>query len=190
MDLLAADIEPGIGRAVGLLRVRAGLTRDELATKAVPPLSRSTVLKIEKGERVPNADTLKRLAHGLNITSDELLVASWICAEEDAAKRAERAERASAGIAAGIFGEPSAVVRAGALAGLGVIALLGAPIAVGAAAAAAAGGLVHERERKAREAREVELLQAEIQRRVGQVTDPNALERLLDSLPVADDDAG
>jgi transcriptional regulator with XRE-family HTH domain len=160
--------------------MRAGLSREALAGRAEPPLSRSTVLKIERGERLPTADTLRRLASALETTTDELLVAAWICAEEDATKRLERAQT---GLAAGLFGEPSNATRVGALAGLGVIAILGAPVVVGAVAATAAGALVRDRETRVQREQDVASLQAKVHARVAQTLDPGKLRSILDQLP-------
>jgi transcriptional regulator with XRE-family HTH domain len=184
VDLGDRDIQRGIGRAVELLRVRAGLSRDALAAKADPPLSRSTVLKIEKGERVPTADTLRRVAQALDIAIDELLVAAWICAEEDAV---ERLKRAHMGAAAGLFAEPSNAVKVGALAGLGLIAILGAPVVVGAAAATAAGSLVWDREARIKTDRDVADLQAKLQERVARIKNAQILQDILDGLPLSEE---
>lgn len=181
-DLTRADIARGIGPAVELLRLRAGLSRDELAMRA--SLSRSAVLKIEKAERVPGPRTVELLAAALDVPTDVLLVTAWVAAEDDAAKRAERAK---ATVAWGIFGEPTAGVRAGALAGLGVIALLGAPVALGAAAALAVGALADDHDKKQREAMAIQRMQVEVQRRAALLTDPERLQELLDKLPETGD---
>ncbi|HWC35483.1 MAG TPA: helix-turn-helix transcriptional regulator [Mycobacteriales bacterium] len=184
-DLSEAEIARGIGRAIELLRVREGLSREDLAARADPPLSRSAILKIEKGERVPGAGTVARLAAALEVPIDVVLVTAWVAAEEDSTRRAERAK---ASLSWDIFGQPSAGVRAGALAGLGVIAILGAPIALGAAAAVAVGSIAEDHDRKRKDALEVQRLQLEVQRRTTLLTDPDRLQQLLQQLP--DDDAG
>jgi transcriptional regulator with XRE-family HTH domain len=184
-DLAGADIARGIGRAVELLRLRSGLSREDLAARAQPPLSRSTVLKIERRERVPGPETVKRLANGLGVTTDILLVTAWVAAEDDATQRAERAK---VGLASGIFGEPSPAVRAGAIAGLGVIAVLGAPVALGAAAALAVGTVAQDHDKKQKEAKAVQRLQVEVNRRILNLTDRGQLEEILNQLPKTGDE--
>jgi len=181
----AEDVQRGVGRAVELFRMRQGLSRDQLAARADPPLSRSTILKIEKGERVPGADTIKRLADALDVSTDVLLIAAWVASEDDTPRRVERARIT---LTSGLFGEPSNAVKAGALAGFGVIALLGAPVALGAAAAVAAGAAVQDRERRASDKAEIRHLQEEVARRLPLVKDPEEWRRLLAALPELPDD--
>lgn len=53
------------------LREQSGLTRQELADAA--GLTRSAILKIEKGDRYPNAHTLTQIAAALNVSNEDLL---------------------------------------------------------------------------------------------------------------------
>lgn len=59
------------GEKVAALRLKRGLTQDQLAEKT--GLSVDTIGAIEQGRRWARLTTLHRLAHGLGISTDELL---------------------------------------------------------------------------------------------------------------------
>lgn len=80
-------------------------------------MSRSTVLKIETGERSPSPSTLKKLAEALKVSPDELLAAGWVAAEDDPDKRRKRAKS----IAATLFAVSPPLVGLGASVGGHVI---------------------------------------------------------------------
>ena len=172
------EVERGIGRALEALRIRAGLSRDDLAGLA--GMSRSAVLKIEKGERTPSAQSLKKLANALDISTEELLVASWVAAEQDPDKQRERA-RATVGSA--LFTAAPTSVRVSAAVAGGLIAAAGAPVLLGAAAGVTAARFVHDRQNKRDlEAQRQDLI-AEVERRLQAVDDPAFLAALLAALP-------
>lgn len=60
-----------IGDKVAEARQRLGVNQSELARRA--ELTPAAVWQIERGERTPSADTLKRLAEALRVSSDWLL---------------------------------------------------------------------------------------------------------------------
>ena len=60
-----------LAKKIKELRTRKGFSQDELAETA--QINLRTVQRIESGETEPRGDTLKRLAHALNVTPDELI---------------------------------------------------------------------------------------------------------------------
>jgi transcriptional regulator with XRE-family HTH domain len=83
------EARQGIGPAIEALRVRAGFSRTELAERA--GLGRSTILKIEKGERTPSPETMRTIAQELGTDTDALLTAAWIAADPSPDVRRKRA---------------------------------------------------------------------------------------------------
>ncbi|QXG77486.1 helix-turn-helix domain-containing protein [Modestobacter sp. L9-4] len=136
------EAQRGLPHALEVARIRAGLSREALARLA--GMSRSTVLKIETGERSPSPLTLNKLAEALKVSPDELLAAGWVAAEGDPDKRRTRAKS----IAATLLAMDSPVVAHGAplVGGLiggkagGVLGLIGALASARAPAEAAPVG--------------------------------------------------
>lgn len=122
----------GLGPAIEALRIMAGLSRTELARRS--ELGRSTVLKLEKGERYPSPETLAQLAQGLEVSVDAILTAGWVAAEPDKEKRQMRASELGAAI--------SPKLRATLPWAAGGAALGAAPIAIPTILAGAAAGMV------------------------------------------------
>jgi transcriptional regulator with XRE-family HTH domain len=60
-----------LGRNVFMARRRAGLSQEALG--ALASLHRTEVGMVEKGERLPRADTLLKLASALDVDAGELL---------------------------------------------------------------------------------------------------------------------
>jgi transcriptional regulator with XRE-family HTH domain len=136
------EAQRGLPHALEVARIRAGLSREALARLA--GMSRSTVLKIETGERSPSPLTLNKLAQALKVSPDELLAAGWVAAEGDPDKRRKRAKS----MAATLFALDSPVVGLGASVGGsmiggkagGVLGLIGAIASARAPAGAAPVG--------------------------------------------------
>jgi uncharacterized Tic20 family protein len=63
--------ETDLSRKIKELRIRLGLSQDELATAS--QLNLRTVQRVENGETEPRGDTLKRLANALNVTPNDLI---------------------------------------------------------------------------------------------------------------------
>ncbi|MBB6108785.1 Uncharacterized conserved protein, Tic20 family [Mucilaginibacter lappiensis] len=63
--------ETDLSKRIKELRVRLGLSQDELATTS--QLNLRTVQRVENGETEPRGDTLKRLSNALNVTPNDLI---------------------------------------------------------------------------------------------------------------------
>ena len=63
--------ETDLSKKIKELRIRLGLSQDELATTS--QLNLRTVQRVENGETEPRGDTLKRLANALNVTPNDLI---------------------------------------------------------------------------------------------------------------------
>jgi transcriptional regulator with XRE-family HTH domain len=71
-----AEIARLIGVNIGQLRIQAGYSQEELGVRA--GLHRTAVGQLERGERVPRADSIIRLAASLGIPPGDLLTGvSW-----------------------------------------------------------------------------------------------------------------
>jgi transcriptional regulator with XRE-family HTH domain len=65
-----------IGRNLAAARDRVGYSQEELAVRA--SLHRTAVGQLERGERVPRADTIVKLAGSLGVRPEDLLAGlSW-----------------------------------------------------------------------------------------------------------------
>jgi transcriptional regulator with XRE-family HTH domain len=63
----------GLGQMIKRLRIRRGMTQDELARRA--KLSQAYIAKLESGDReTPSLPALKRLAKALDVPVTKLLV--------------------------------------------------------------------------------------------------------------------
>ncbi|WP_430974499.1 DUF4870 domain-containing protein [Sunxiuqinia rutila] len=67
-----------LARRVKLLRSRKGFSQELLAENS--GLSLRTIQRMENGETEPRGDTLKRLAHALDVSSDEIM--DWTIEED------------------------------------------------------------------------------------------------------------
>jgi uncharacterized Tic20 family protein len=63
--------ETDLSKKIKQLRIRLGLSQDELATTS--QLNLRTVQRVENGETEPRGDTLKQLANALNVTPNDLI---------------------------------------------------------------------------------------------------------------------
>ena len=79
-----------VGKLLKALRLEARLTQQELASRAA--ITRSTLSRIERGQKQPDAPSLRRLAEALRVEPEELTERA-----EDAMRRAEAATRATLG---------------------------------------------------------------------------------------------
>lgn len=74
--LAAPQIAHEIGLNIARRRVRVGYSQEELGVRA--GLHRTAVSQLERGERVPRADTIIRLAASLGVAPGDLLAGvSW-----------------------------------------------------------------------------------------------------------------
>jgi transcriptional regulator with XRE-family HTH domain len=64
------NAQPGLGRAVGALRRRAGLSQDDLAARA--DLDATSIARLEAGEVDPTWGSMRRIAKGLDVSLREL----------------------------------------------------------------------------------------------------------------------
>ncbi|HXR61073.1 MAG TPA: helix-turn-helix transcriptional regulator [Solirubrobacterales bacterium] len=64
------NAQPGLGKAVRVLRNRAGLSRAELAVRA--ELDATSVSRIEAGAIDPTWGSMRRIAKGLGVSLREL----------------------------------------------------------------------------------------------------------------------
>lgn len=69
---LSEKIDIEFGRAVADLRKKLGLTQDELAFRS--GIHRAYIGTIERGEKSPTLDTIKKLANGLGVTIFDILL--------------------------------------------------------------------------------------------------------------------
>ena len=69
---LSEKIDIEFGRAVTDLRKKLGLTQDELAFRS--GIHRAYIGTIERGEKSPTLDTIKKLANGLGVTIFDILL--------------------------------------------------------------------------------------------------------------------
>ena len=65
------EVAVGLGENLRRLRRRAGLSQEELNFRS--SVHRTDISKIERGESLPRADTLLKLAGGLGVEPQELL---------------------------------------------------------------------------------------------------------------------
>jgi transcriptional regulator with XRE-family HTH domain len=76
-------------RTLGDLRNAAGLTQEELATRA--GVARTTIAKLELGDHQPNLDTVRKLAAALG---DEVYNARYGWLREPGRRRGRRKQQA------------------------------------------------------------------------------------------------
>ena len=65
------DIKKQLGKKIKELRLRAGYSQEELASKA--GLHRTYMSDIERGERNISVENIKKIADALNVDPSELL---------------------------------------------------------------------------------------------------------------------
>jgi transcriptional regulator with XRE-family HTH domain len=65
------DIKKQLGKKIKELRLRAGYSQEELASKA--GLHRTYMSDIERGERNVSVENIKKIADALNVDPSELL---------------------------------------------------------------------------------------------------------------------
>ncbi len=65
------DIKKQLGKKIKELRLRAGYSQEELASKA--GLHRTYISDIERGERNVSVENIKKIADALNVDPSELL---------------------------------------------------------------------------------------------------------------------
>jgi transcriptional regulator with XRE-family HTH domain len=72
---------PNIGKTIRSLRLRAGLTQEELALTV--KINKSEISNLERGKRNPKWETMKRLAKGLKVPCWQMV---WLAEQFESGK--------------------------------------------------------------------------------------------------------
>jgi transcriptional regulator with XRE-family HTH domain len=89
------DTGMSFGKTLAGLREKAGLTQDQLSKKA--GVSIDTLRRWEQGRNLPRADDALRLAKGLGVSLDELVLSEDVIDEPPPAPEPKRKPRKKGG---------------------------------------------------------------------------------------------